>query len=369
MGMTVPFLDLTAQYHHIEQEINDAINTVLHSGWYILGKELTNFEQAFAEYLGVQHVIGVGSGTDALQLSLTALGVTQGDEVITVPNTCVPTVAAIVATGARPVLVDVHPETLTLDPQLLEPAITPNTKAILPVHLYGHPCDIDPIVTIADRHNIPLLEDCAQAHGTRYKGKRCGGDGAAAAFSFYPTKNLGAYGDGGAVATNDEALATHLRQLRNYGEEKRYHHTVKGINSRLDEIQAAILRVKLAYLGEDNAARCQHAETYREHLADLPLILPPEAPWATSNHHLFVIRTTERDALATHLRDHGIGTLIHYPIPIHIQPAYADLCTKEGSLPVAETACQEVLSLPLYPSLAPEARTAVVDTVKDFYVK
>jgi dTDP-4-amino-4,6-dideoxygalactose transaminase len=316
MDASIPFLDLKAQYQPIEGEVDSAIQRVLERGWYVLGQELAVFEAAFAEFLGVKYVVGVGSGTDALQLALMAAGVEAGDDVITVPNTCVPTVAAIVAAGATPVMVDVDAEMLTMDPDKVSMAVTGRTKAILPVHLYGHPCDIDPIVVTAEQHNIPVIEDCAQAHGSVYKGRRCGGDGLASAFSFYPTKNLGAYGDGGGIATNDGELTVLLLRMRNYGEEQRYRHTVKGMNSRLDEIQAAILRVKLPYLEDANEERRRYAAYYCEHLAGLPLNLLSEATWASSNYHLFVVRTPLRDALAAHLRERGIETLIHYPIPL-----------------------------------------------------
>ncbi len=363
----IPFSELNTQFKEIEAEVRAAIDEVLASGWYVLGQQVAAFEAEFAAYLGVRHVVGVGSGTDAIQLALVAAGVKAGSEVVTAPNTCVPTVAAISATGATPVFADVDAHTLTLSPEKLETAITVRTRAIVPVHLYGHPCDMGPLERIAAERNIPLIEDCAQAHGTLYKGNACGGFGRAAAFSFYPSKNLGAFGDGGAVATNDDAMAEQVRMLRNYGEEKRYHHRLKGFNSRLDELQAAILRVKLKYLDQWNNARRDLAGQYLEVLGDLPLALPREAGWARHNYHLFVVRSPERDELAAHLEEKGIRVLQHYPIPVHRQAAYADLELGPGTYPIAEKACRQVLSLPLYPELPRETLARIANAIKDFY--
>ncbi|MBI5092152.1 MAG: DegT/DnrJ/EryC1/StrS family aminotransferase [Candidatus Hydrogenedentes bacterium] len=363
----IPFGEMTTQFQTIEPEIRRAIDEVLASGWFILGKQVQAFEEEFAAYVGAKHAVGVGSGTEALHLALRAVGVGAGDEVVTVANTCVPTVSGIAFSGATPVLVDCHPSTLTMDPNRLHDAITTRTKAIVPVHLYGHPCDMAPILAVASRRGIPVIEDCAQAHGAEYRGARCGAFGAAAAFSFYPSKNLGAYGDGGAVVTNDPALAQTVRMLRNYGEERRYHHTIQGFNSRLDEMQAAILRVKLKHLDAWNEARCNRAAAYTRQLADVPLVLPAEASWAKAIYHLFVVRCDRRDALQEHLKRREIGTLIHYPIPIHLQKAYAHLGRSTGDYPVAETACQQVLSLPMYPELPDASITAIAQAIREFF--
>ncbi len=345
----IPYVELKSQFKSIEAEVRAAIDEVLESSWYILGAQVKAFEEEFAAYLGAKHAVGAASGTDAIQLALMACGVGPGDEVITVANTCVPTVCGISNSGADVALVDVCPDTLTMDPARLESAITSKTKAIVPVHLYGHPCDMDPILDIAKTHDLVVLEDCAQAHGTEYKGRRCGTIGHAAAFSFYPSKNLGAYGDGGAVVTQDPAIAEEVRKLRNYGEERRYFHSVKGINSRLDEMQAAVLRVKLRHLDEWNEARRERARIYDETLTCPEVTLPVEATWAKHIYHLYVIRSPRRDALQAHLKEQGVGSLIHYPIPIHKQGAYSEL--GDECFPKTEKACSEVLSLPMYPEL------------------
>ena len=357
---------MSTHFRSIETEVRRAIDEVLTSGWFILGKQVQGFEEEFAAYVGAAHAVGVGSGTEALHLALRAVGAGAGDEVITVANTCVPTVSAVAFSGATPVLVDCHPVTLTMDPERLEQAITARTKAIVPVHLYGHPCDMDPILEIAKRHGVPVIEDCAQAHGTEYRGAQCGTFGAAAAFSFYPSKNLGAYGDAGAVVTNDPALAQTVRMLRNYGEERRYHHTIQGFNSRLDEMQAAILRVKLKHLDAWNAARRERAAAYSAQLEGAALVLPSEAAWAKAIYHLYVVRCERRDALQEHLKSREIGTLIHYPIPIHLQKAYAYLGKSTGDFPVAEAACQQVLSLPMYPELPEASIMAVAGAIREF---
>ena len=349
--ITIPFGELKSQFRSIEKEIRAALDDVIESSWYIFGKHCRAFEEEFAAYVGARHALGVGSGTEAIHLALRAVSVNPGDEVITVANTCVPTVAGIAASGATPVLVDADPVTLTLDPSKLDAAITERTKAIVPVHLYGHPCDMDAILDVAARRSLAVVEDCAQAHGAACRGKRCGSFGAAAAFSFYPSKNLGAYGDGGAVTTNDAGVAEKVRMLRNYGEEKRYHHAVKGFNSRLDEIQAAVLRVKLRHLDEWNDARRECAAAYTRLLQGSPITLPSEAPWAYHIYHLFVVRSPRRDELQAHLTSNGIATILHYPVPIHLQEAYADLGCPRGAFPQAEKACDEVLSLPMYAEL------------------
>lgn len=362
----IPYVELRTQFAAIEPEIRAAIDEVLRSGWFILGSQGRAFEEEFAAYVGAAHTVGVASGTEAIQLALTAVGVRPGDEVITVANTCVPTICGITGAGATPVLVDIDPATFTMEPACLERAITSRTKAIVPVHLYGHPCDMDPILAVARKHGLKVVEDCAQAHGARYRDRCCGTLGDAAAFSFYPTKNLGAYGDGGAVTTNDPAVDTELRMLRNYGEERRYLHTRPGINSRLDEMQAAILRVKLRHLDAGNDARRAIAARYNEALAGLPVVTPNPASWALPVFHLYVIRSPHRDALQSHLKECEIGTLIHYPIAVHLQPAFAHLGLQRGAFPHAENACNEVLSLPMFPELPLGAVDKVAEAIAGF---
>ena len=364
--MNIPLVDLKAQYESIKKEIDQAISRVLASSQFILGKQVGAFEEEFAEYLGLRHAVGVNSGTSALYLTLLALGVGPGDEVITVSQTFIATVEAICWTGARPVLVDIDEHFYTLDPAKLERAVTPKTKAVIPVHLYGHPADMDPLLQIARKHNIQVIEDACQAHGALYKGKRVGGLGRAACFSFYPGKNLGAYGEGGAVVTNDEALATHLKKLRNHGGLQKYSHEFIGFNARLEEIQGAVLRVKLAFLDRWNELRRQHARQYTALLKGLGLGLPEEASWAKSVFHLYVIRTPQRDALNTFLNGRGIGSLIHYPKPNHLLDCLKNLGYGEGDLPVTERVAKEVLSLPLYPELTEKQIQTVVSQVKAF---
>ncbi|MGE5618687.1 MAG: DegT/DnrJ/EryC1/StrS family aminotransferase [Sphingomonadaceae bacterium] len=362
----VPFVDLAAQYASIEHEVNDAISKNLHQTDFILGQEVRLFEEDFASFCEVDHAVGVDSGTSALELALRAYGIGPGDEVITAANTFIATALAISYTGARPVLVDADPETYTLDTSLLEKAITPRTKAVIPVHLFGHPADMDRIQEIARRHGLVVIEDACQAHGARYKGRRVGSIGHAAAFSFYPGKNLGAYGDGGMVVTGDAKVAETLRMLRNYGQQKKYHHQLKGFNRRLDTLQAAILRVKLRHLEEWNQARRLRARHYGELLAGQDLILPVEAGEVEPVYHLYVIRVADRDGLAAHLREQGIDTGIHYPIPIHLQPAYQELGLGPGSFPVAEEHSRQLLSLPMYPELTPEDTRRVAEAVSGF---
>lgn len=363
----IQFGDLALQVKSIEGEIRSVVDRVLARGWFILGEETRQFEEEFAAYLGARFAVGVASGTDAIHLALRAVGVRPGDEVITVANTCVPTVCGIIASGATPRLVDIDAGTMSMDIRNLESAITLHTRAVVPVHLYGHPCHMDPILAIARRHGLKVVEDCAQAHGSMYKGRKCGTFGDAAAFSFYPSKNLGAFGDGGAVVTSDPEVARQARLLRNYGEERRYYHTSPGFNSRLDEIQSAVLRVKLRYLDAWNVARRERAATYARALSECAhLRLPDEAEYAESNYHLFVVRSTERDAIREHLRKNEIVTLIHYPIPIHLQEAYKPMGYREGDFPDSERACGEVLSLPLYPELPLSAIERIADCINEF---
>ncbi len=350
--MPVPAFDLARQYAAIKGDIDAAVSGVLSKGNFILGENVAAFEREFAAFCGVEHAVGVGSGTEALHLALLALGIGAGDEVITVPHTAVATVAAIELAGARPVLVDVEPSTMTMDPALLEGRITTRTKAILPVHLYGHPANLAPLLAITRRRNLYLIEDCAQAHGARYGGVRVGGLGHVGCFSFYPTKNLGAYGDGGAVVCNDAALAKKLRMLREYGWQERYVSAMRGgMNTRLDELQAAILRVKLRHLDEWTQARRHWAGSYGDLLAGAQVVAPGEAADALHVYHLYVIRCRQRDALRAYLKEHGVGSGIHYRVPVHLQPGYADLGSGRGSFPVTEQLADEILSLPMFPEL------------------
>ena len=341
------------QYLAHREEIDAAIDNVLTNGRYILGPEVEAFEREFAQYCGVKHAVGVGSGTEALHVALAAMGVGAGDEVITTAHTAVATASAIRLCGATPVFVDIEPGTWTIDPRLVEAAITPKTKAIVPVHIYGQPADLAPILKLG----VPVLEDCAQAHGAKYDGRRVGSMGLLGAFSFYPTKNLGAIGDGGAVVTNDDALAKRLRLLREYGWAERYVSSTDGWNTRLDELQAAILRVKLRHLDDDNTRRRTIAKRYDEALTSTPVV----REGVEHVYHLYVITNDRRDALQQQLRDRGIGALVHYPVPVHKQPAYAT----NDSLPNTERAAATVLSLPMYPELTPEQQEQVINAVQE----
>jgi len=359
--MRVPFLNLRDAYLELREELDAAAIRVLDSGWYILGAEVEAFESEWAEYCGARFCVGVGNGLEALHLTLRAWNVGPGDEVIVPSNTYIATWLAVSMAGATPVPVEPDPVTRNLDPARIEAALTPRTRVILPVHLYGVPADMDPIMSIAKRHNLKVLEDAAQAHGARYKGRRCGSLGHAAAWSFYPGKNLGAFGDAGAVTTDDEELADTVRVLRNYGSRIKYLNEVKGFNSRLDPLQAAFLQVKLTRLEEWNRRRAAIAGLYREELADASgLTLPAVPDWAEPCWHLFVVQHPDRDALQKNLREEGIGTLIHYPVPPHLSQAYRDAAIIQGSLPIAEKLANEVLSLPIGPHLAQsDARFAI----------
>ena len=362
----IPFVDLKAQYLSIKDEIDESIAEVLESCQFILGEKVEAFESDFARYCQTKYSVGVNSGTSALHLALLAAGVKPGDEVITVSYTFVASVAAIRYTGARPILVDIDPRSCTIDPVLIEAAITPRTKAIMPVHLYGSCADMDPILEIARRHDLPVIEDAAQAHGAEYKGRRAGSMGDLACFSFYPGKNLGAYGEGGAVVTNDSASTEVVRRLRDHGQTQKYHHDVVGYNYRMEGMQGAVLGVKLRHLEDWNSSRRQHAANYQRLLADSGLRLLEEMPFSHSVYHVFPVFTPQRDNLVEYLKARGISTGIHYPIPVHLQSGYRDLGYKVGDFPHTEQASNEVLSLPLYAELSSEAVTEVSDAICEF---
>jgi dTDP-4-amino-4,6-dideoxygalactose transaminase len=364
----VPMVDLKAQYQRIRPEVDAAMARVVANTSFIKGEDCTLFEKEFAAWCTASHAVGVANGTDALILALKAYGVGPGDEVVTVANTFIATGEAILLNGARPVFVDVDPVTFTMDPSALEKAITPHTKVILPVHLYGHPADMTRIVEVAQKHGLPVLEDAAQAHGATVGGRRAGTLGHAACFSFYPGKNLGAYGDAGAVVSNDGGFIARVRQIANHGGgTNKYDNVVLGTNSRLDTLQAAVLRAKLPHLDLWNDERRQRAAAYTEALRDVPgLILPREREGAQSVWHLYTVRTPDRDGLQNHLKSRNIGTAVHYPRPIHLQPAMAAAGGKPGDLPVSEQLSREVLCLPLYPELPLDALTRIADEVRAF---
>jgi dTDP-4-amino-4,6-dideoxygalactose transaminase len=366
--LTVPFIDFRAHVAAHRRELDEAVGRVLDSGWFILGPEGEAFERELASALGASDAVAVGNGTDALHLALRALGVGPGDEVVTSSISAAFTGLAVLQAGARPVFVDVDPRTLNLDPGRVGDALTARTKAIVPVHLYGHPADMDPILAFARAKGLAVLEDACQAHGARYDGRPVGtlaGERGLGALSFYPTKNLGGLGDGGAILVNDPALAVRLRRLRNGGQSDRYRHEVAGVNSRLDELQAALLRVGLRHLAEWTERRRALAAFYRHGLEGSGVEPLGEQPYARAVFHLFVVRHPRRDALMAGLRERGIGTLIHYPIPLHLQPAFASLGGRSGDLPRAERATAEILSLPLYPELTDAQARAVVEAVRD----
>ncbi|WP_428425429.1 DegT/DnrJ/EryC1/StrS family aminotransferase [Pararhizobium sp.] len=366
----IPFLDLKAQYASIKDEIDTAVLGVLASAQYVLGPEVSQFEEEFAAYCDAKHAVAVNTGTSALHLALLAAGVGPGDEVITVPFTFVATVSAVCYAGALPVFVDVEPVTLTMDPAKLEAAITPRTKAIVPVHLYGQMADMDAIMAIAGRHGIAVIEDACQAHGAEYKGRRAGSIGASGCFSFYPGKNLGACGEGGIVVTNNDAHAKAIRMLRDWGQERRYHHLVKGFNYRMDGIQGAILRVKLRHLDAWTAARRTHAARYSSLLSGLDTVeTPTEVAYRRHVYHVYAIRCRDRDALHRALEAEGIQSGLHYPIPVHLQKAHEDLGYRPGDFPVSEAAARSVLSLPIYPEMTARQVEQVVAAVEhDAYV-
>ncbi len=347
----IPAVDLKAQYSAIRAEIDEAIKGVLESGHYILGENVRALESEFARYNHCRYGISVASGTDAIHLALLACGIKKGDEVITVSNTATPTVLAVSYTGATPVFVDIDPDTYNMDTSKLEKAINGRTKAILPVHLYGQPADMGPVMELAKAHGLRVIEDAAQAHGSEYRGRKAGTFGDVGCFSFYPTKNLGAYGDGGMAVTGSADIAKNLRLLRNYGQVKAYHSLVKGFNSRLDELQAAILRVKLRHIDAWNGTRRSNALMYDEMLRDSGVVTPAEGPNARHVYHLYVIRCKNRDKLRRRLESYGISTNVHYPVPVHMQKAFRDLGMAKGGLPVTEKYAKQILSLPMYPEL------------------
>ncbi|RJR24517.1 DegT/DnrJ/EryC1/StrS family aminotransferase [Candidatus Microgenomates bacterium] len=365
--MNVSFIDFKREYLEIKEEIDNAVNKVLESGWFVLGKEVEAFEKEFASYCGVNYCYGVNSGTDALYLSLRALGLNPKDEVIIPVNTFIASALAVSQLGAIPVFVDVDEKTGNIDPAKIEKKIGYATKAIMAVHLYGQIADMKEILTLAKRHQLLVIEDACQAHGATYEGKKAGGFGDIAAFSFYPTKNLGAYGDAGAVVTKNDQLAEKIKLLRNYGQKEKYYHEIKGVNSRMDELQAAILRVKLRYLDAWVKKRREIVARYNRQLADLPLTLPKEKENRFHSYYLYVIRTAERDALMGYMKEKGIGALIHYPAPLHLQRAYRELKYKDGDFPLAEKFCKEIISLPLYPQIKEEEVDYVCQSIRSFF--
>ncbi|HEV2397073.1 MAG TPA: DegT/DnrJ/EryC1/StrS family aminotransferase [Candidatus Sulfotelmatobacter sp.] len=363
-NVKVPYLDLKAQYRSIKPEIDAAISRVLESCQFVLGPEVTAFEQEFAAYAGTTECVALNSGTSALHLALLAAGVGPEDEVITVPFTFVASVAAVLYAGARPVLVDIDPCSFTMDPAAIEKAISPRTKVILPVHLYGQPADMDPIMAVARKHGLVVIEDAAQAHGAHYKDRPVGSIGDMACFSFYPGKNLGAYGEGGAVTTSNAKYASTIRMLRDWGQDRKYHHVLRGYNYRMEGIQGAVLGVKLRHLEKWTEARRSVVRQYNELLTGCDIEKPKEMPWARHVYHVYTVRSENRDGLQQALTAEGIQTGIHYPVPVHLQPAYADLGYGPGAFPHAEAAAKQVLSLPLYPELPQQSVVQVAEAVK-----
>jgi len=365
----IPYLDLSAQIRGVRKEIDAALARALDNCTFCLGPDVAVFEKDFAKFCGAAHCAGFNSGTSALHVALLLLGVGPGDEVITTPFTFVATSWAISYTGAKPVFVDIDDATFNLDPKLLEKAITPRTKVVLPVHLYGHPFDLDPVLAICKKHKLPLVEDACQSHGAKYKGKTVGTFGAISCFSFYPGKNLGACGEGGALVTNSAAFDKHARALREHGSTVRYYHDEIGYNYRMEGFQGAVLGVKLKHLAKWTNERRRVAHRYHELLSGTPLQLPHEAGYAESAWHLYVVRHPRRDELKAHLEASGVGCAVHYPIPLHLQKAYANLGHKPGDFPVAEKAARECLSLPIYPELTDAQIGRVVEVVKQFFKK
>jgi dTDP-4-amino-4,6-dideoxygalactose transaminase len=363
--------DTRAQYDAIKDDVQRAVNAVMEKSYFILGENVAAFEREFADYLGTAHAVGVGNGTDAINLACRAVGAGPGDEVLTSPHTATFTALGISMTGAVPSFADIDPDTGNIDPAKIEAAITPRTKAIMPVHLYGQMADMDPILAVGRKYGVPVIEDAAQAHGATYRGKRAGTLGLVSCFSFYPTKNLGAYGDGGAVTTDDERLAQVVREMRNGGQRERYNHVRVGVCSRLDEMQAAILRVKLRHLDEWNAARRRNAARYSHLIEQAGIPVRPLAlrPYGDSAMHLYMVRTPEedRDRLIAHMRASGVDAQVHYPVPVHLAPAYAFLGLGAGSFPEAEKMAREIVTLPMYPELSDEQARVVVGAMAAYY--
>ena len=363
--MRIPFVDLKRQYSSIKAEIDDALIEVAASTQYILGEQVTQFEQEFAAYCDTCFCVGVGSGTAAIQLALDGLGISQGDEVIVPANTFIASVLPILRLGASPVLVDCDEATATIDIERVAAVIGPRTKAVIAVHLYGQPADVDPLLELCERHDLALVEDACQAHGARYKGRRAGSLGAVAAFSFYPAKNLGAFGDAGAVTTDNEELADRIRRLSDFGRTDKYVHTIEGTNERLDTIQAAVLRVKLRHLERWNELRREHAAEYERVLARSTLKLPEVAPWSEHVWHLYVVRSAHREVIRATLAAHGIETGLHYPLPLPFQPALEQLGYVRGEFPATECWANELLSLPMFPELEPDEIALVGEVIAD----
>ena len=363
--MKVPFLELKEQHRRLGPELRGAIDRVLESGWFALGPEVEAFEKSFAGYLGSPEFVAVSSGTAALHLALLALGIGPGDEVITVPYTFIATVEAITAVGARPVLVDIDPESYTIDPRKAEAALTPKIRAIIPVHLCGQPADMQSLEAMAQPRGIAVIEDACQAHGAEYRGRKAGALGTLGCFSFYPSKNLGSCGEGGGVATNDAQLAEKVRMLRNHGSLGKYGHELPGYNCRMESLQGAVLSTKLRHLDQWNLARREHARRYDERLSGTGLKTPAEMPYARHNYHLYMIQAEDRDMLRDALAARDIETGLHYPVPVHLERAYRDLGYRAGDFPVSEHLAAHCLSLPIYPELSPEAVDYVASSIRE----
>lgn len=365
----IPLVDLTAQYHSIKKEMDAAVLSTLESGHFILGPQVTKFEESVAAYLGVKHAIGLASGTDALVIALRALNIGDGDEVIIPAYTFFATAGSVMSVGAQPVVVDIDPQSYQMDANRIEAAVTPKTKAIIPVHLYGHPSDMNPILEIARKHDLKIIEDNAQGYGAEYLGRKTGAMGDVGCLSFFPTKNLGAYGDGGMAVTNDDALAGQMRMLRAHGWKKKYYSEMVGYNSRLDAIQAAILQAKFSHLDEWNDKRRELSKRYNENLAPLGIVTPVEREWAKHVYHLYIIRSAKRDELQAFLKEKGIASEVYYPIPPHLSVPCRKYGYKEGDFLHAENAAKETLALPLYPELTLKQQDEVIAAVKEFVSK
>lgn len=366
--MQVPFLDLKVQYRQIEAELKPVLEEIMANGAFIGGPQVAAFENEFAAFCGVRHCVGLSSGTDALRFALIAAGVGPGDEVITVPNTFIATTEAISQAGATPVFVDIDPNTCCIDINQIQHRITPRTRAVVPVHLYGQSADMDAVLEIVRKHQLVVIEDACQAHGALYKGRRAGSMGIAGCFSFYPGKNLGAFGDAGAVVTDDDKFAQTMRMLREHGQSRKYYHDMEGYTGRLDAIQAAVLRIKLRRLADWNRARRNHAARYNKLLFDIPGVAAvQEAEFAQSVYHLYVILSDDRDGLQAYLAERGVSTGLHYPLPLHLQKAYTRMGFKKGDFPVSERTAERLLSLPMYAELTPEQVEYVVACIRDYF--